>query len=112
MLGTIIISLEHTLISKVLNWIQAVVPKATPLPVVIMQECLLVYIKKQVDYVGQHILLKLMHGWRLMNELGVLRAIYLLGSGDLSQRFRLWLFNKLDKEESWDDEFELNIVLQ
>ncbi|KAF9612871.1 hypothetical protein IFM89_004287, partial [Coptis chinensis] len=30
---------------------------------------------------GQHVLLKLMHGWRLMDELGVLRAIYLLGSG-------------------------------
>ncbi|PIA52322.1 hypothetical protein AQUCO_01000292v1 [Aquilegia coerulea] len=103
---------NSTLTSRVLNWIQGVVPKATPLPVVIMQECLLVYIKKQVDYVGQHILLKLMHGWRLMDELGVLRAIYLLGSGDLLQHFLCVLFNKLDKGESWDDDFELNTVLQ
>ncbi|KAL5725403.1 hypothetical protein ACHQM5_008550 [Ranunculus cassubicifolius] len=100
------------LTSRVLNWIEGVVPKATPLPVVIMQECLLVYIKKQVDYVGQHILLKLMNGWKLMDELGVLRAIYLLGSGDLLQHFLSVLFNKLDKGESWDDEFELNTVLQ
>ncbi|KAF5203567.1 Gamma-tubulin complex component [Thalictrum thalictroides] len=103
---------NSTLTSRVLNWIQGAVPKATPLPVVIMQECLLVYIKKQVDYVGQHILLKLMHGWRLMDELGVLRAIYLLGSGDMLQHFLSVLFNKLDKGESWDDDFELNTVLQ
>ena len=36
---------------------------------------------EQVDYVGRHILLKLMDEWRLMDELAVLRAIYLLGSG-------------------------------
>lgn len=34
---------------------------------------------------GKHILLKLMNGWRLMDELGVLRAIYLLGSGTFDQ---------------------------
>ncbi|KAI3995192.1 hypothetical protein MKX01_031994 [Papaver californicum] len=77
-----------------------------------MQECLIVYIKKQVDYVGKHILLQLMNGWRLMDELGVLRAIFLLGSGDLLQQFLIVLFDKLDKGEYWDDEFELNGVLQ
>lgn len=35
----------------------------------------------QVDYVGRNILSKLLNEWRLMDELGVLRAIYLLGSG-------------------------------
>jgi gamma-tubulin complex component 5 len=35
----------------------------------------------QVDYIGRHILSKLMTDWRLMDELAVLRAIYLLGSG-------------------------------
>lgn len=35
----------------------------------------------QVDYIGHLILSKLMKDWRLMDELGVLRAIYLLGSG-------------------------------
>lgn len=103
---------NSSITSRVLNWMQGVVPKTTPLPAVIMQECLLVYIKKQVDFVGQHILLKLTNDWRLMDELGVLRAIYLLGSGDLLQHFLSVLFNKLDKGESWDDEFELNTVLQ
>ncbi|OVA18128.1 Spc97/Spc98 [Macleaya cordata] len=103
---------NSTLSSRILNWIQGVEPKATPLPVVIMQECLVVYIKKQVDYVGKHVLLKLMNGWGLMDELGVLRAIFLLGSGDLLQQFLTVLFDKLDKGESWVDEFELNGVLQ
>lgn len=40
---------NSTLPSRVLSWIQSVEPKATPLPVVILQECLIVYIKKQVS---------------------------------------------------------------
>ncbi|KAA8519662.1 hypothetical protein F0562_013893 [Nyssa sinensis] len=103
---------NSTLPSRVLRWIQSVEPKATPLPVVILQECLLVYIKKQVDFVGRHILSKLLYEWRLMDELGVLRAIYLLGSGDLLQHFLTVIFNKLDKGELWDDDFELNTILQ
>lgn len=103
---------NSTLASRVLCWIQNVEPRTTPLPVVIMQECLTVYIKKQVDYIGKHILSKLMADWRLMDELAVLRAIYLLGSGDLLQHFLTVIFNKLDKGETWDDDFELNTILQ
>lgn len=33
-------------------------------------------------------------------------------SGDLLQHFLSVLFNKLDKGDSWEDEFELNTVLQ
>lgn len=103
---------NSSLSSKVLDWIKDGEPKATPLPFVIMQECLIVYIKKQVDYIGSHILTKLMNDWNLMDELGVLRAIYLLGSGDLLQHFLTVIFNKLDGGETWDDEFELNTILQ
>ncbi|KAL6995576.1 hypothetical protein U1Q18_005711 [Sarracenia purpurea var. burkii] len=103
---------NSTLSSRVLSWIQSVEPKATPLPVVILQECLVVYIKNQVDHVGRNILSKLIHEWRLMDELALLRAIYLLGSGDLLQHFLTVIFDKLDKGESWDDEFELNMILQ
>ncbi|CAN0892179.1 Gamma-tubulin complex component 5 (Fragment) [Linum grandiflorum] len=77
-----------------------------------MQECLYAYIKKQVDCVGRMVLSKLMNEWRLMDELAILRAIYLLGSGDLLQHFSTIIFDKLDKGETWDDEFELNTVLQ
>ncbi|KAJ4967342.1 hypothetical protein NE237_019191 [Protea cynaroides] len=103
---------NSTLVSKLLDWVRSYESMATPLPVVIIQECLIVYIKKQVDYIGGHILLKLLNGWRLMDELGVLRAIYLLGSGDLLQQFLTVLFEKLDKGECWDDDFELNTILQ
>ncbi|XP_010248230.1 PREDICTED: gamma-tubulin complex component 5 [Nelumbo nucifera] len=103
---------NSTLTSKVLNWIGSVEPKETPLPLVIIQECLVIYIKKQVDCIGRHILLKLMNGWRLMDELGVLRAIYLLGSGDMLQHFLAVVFDKLDKAELLDDDFELNTILQ
>ncbi|OMO96626.1 Spc97/Spc98 [Corchorus capsularis] len=103
---------NSTLSSRVLCWIQTVQPRTTPLPVVIMQECLTVYIKQQVDYIGSLILSKLMNGWRLMDELVVLRAIFLLGSGDLLQHFLTVIFNKLDRGETWDDDFELNTILQ
>ncbi|XP_031273500.1 gamma-tubulin complex component 5 isoform X2 [Pistacia vera] len=103
---------NSTLPSRVLSWIQSVEPRTTPLPVVVMQECLTVYIKKQVDHIGRLILSKLMNGWRLMDELAVLRAIYLLGSGDLLQHFLTVIFNKLDKGDTWDDDFELNTILQ
>ncbi|GAV69020.1 Spc97_Spc98 domain-containing protein [Cephalotus follicularis] len=102
---------NSTLSSRVLSWIQNFEPRAT-LPVVFVQECLTVYIKKQVDYIGRLILSKLMNDWRLMDELSVLRAIYLLGSGDLLQHFLTVIFSKLDKGESWDDDFELNTILQ
>ncbi|XP_015884769.1 uncharacterized protein LOC107420350 isoform X2 [Ziziphus jujuba] len=103
---------NSTLPSKVLSWLQTFEPVSNPLPVVIIQECLTVYIKKQVDCIGRHILSKLMNDWKLMDELAVLRAIYLLGSGDMLQHFLTVIFNKLDKGETWDDEFELNTILQ
>ncbi|KAB2627188.1 gamma-tubulin complex component 5-like [Pyrus ussuriensis x Pyrus communis] len=74
---------NSTLPSRVLAWIQHFEPRSTPLPVVIVQECLTVYMQKQVDCIGRHILSKLMNDWKLMDELAVLRAIFLLGSGDL-----------------------------
>ncbi|KAK9704927.1 hypothetical protein RND81_07G020800 [Saponaria officinalis] len=103
---------NSTLSSRILRWILVTEPKGTPLPVTVLQECLIVYIKKQVDIIGSHMLSKLLNDWRLIDELGVLRAIYLLGSGDLLQHFLTVIFNKLDKGESWDDDFELNMILQ
>lgn len=103
---------NSTLQSRTLSWIQSTEPKVTPLPVVILQECLITYIKKQAEYIGRNILSKLLYEWRLLDELGVLRAIYLLGSGDLLQHFLVVIFNKLDKGESLDDDFELNTILQ
>ncbi|XP_004501597.1 uncharacterized protein [Cicer arietinum] len=103
---------NSTLPSRVLHWMQNVDLRTTPLPLVIMQYCLTTYIQKQVDYIGVNMLLKLMNEWRLMDELAVLRAIYLLGSGDLLQHFSTVIFNKLDKGETWDDDFELNTILQ
>ncbi|GFY96777.1 Spc97 / Spc98 family of spindle pole body (SBP) component [Actinidia rufa] len=103
---------NSSLPSRVLSWILSVEPKATPLPVVVLQECLVMYIKKQVDYVGKNILSMLLYEWRLMDELGVLRDIYLLGSGDLLQHFLTVIFDNLDKGVSWDDDFELNMILQ
>ncbi|XP_050363189.1 uncharacterized protein LOC126782071 isoform X2 [Argentina anserina] len=103
---------NSTLSSRVLPWIQYFEPRSTPLPVIIVQECLTAYIQKQVDCIGRHVLSKLMNDWKLMDELAVLRAIYLLGSGDLLQHFLTVIFNKLDKGETWDDDFELNTILQ
>ncbi|KAI4316746.1 hypothetical protein L6164_024694 [Bauhinia variegata] len=97
---------------RILQWLQNVELRTTPLPLVVMQHCLTVNIQKQVDYIGRHILLKLMEEWRLMDELAVLRAIYLLGSGDLLQHFLAVIFSKLDNGETWDDDFELNTILQ
>ncbi|XP_057863216.2 uncharacterized protein LOC131071418 [Cryptomeria japonica] len=100
------------LASRVLDWLQHVKLKATPQPTVLVQECLITFLKKQVDCVGQQILSKLMDEWRLMDEFAVLRAIYLFGSGDLLQQFCTVLFNKLDRGEPWDDLYELNTMLQ
>ncbi|XP_071925267.1 uncharacterized protein [Coffea arabica] len=38
---------NSTLPSRILSWMQSAEPKVTPLPVVILQECLIAYIKKQ-----------------------------------------------------------------
>ncbi|XP_016481512.1 uncharacterized protein LOC107802509 isoform X1 [Nicotiana tabacum] len=103
---------NSTLPSRTLNWIGRVEPRNTPLPTVILQECLIFFIKKQADCIGRNILSKLLCEWRLLEELEVLRAIYLLGSGDLLQHLLTVVFNKLDKGESLDDDFELNTTLQ
>lgn len=42
----------------------------------------------------------------------MLTAIYLAWIGDLLQHFLTVIFNKLDKGETWDDDFELNTILQ
>ncbi|KAK4746251.1 hypothetical protein SAY87_012563 [Trapa incisa] len=103
---------NSTLPARVLLLIQEIEPENTPLPLAVMQECLVVYIKRQVDIIGKQILSKLMLDWRLMDELAVLRAIYLLGSGDLLQHFLVVIFNKLNRGETWDDDFDLNTILQ
>ncbi|KAG7660235.1 Gamma tubulin complex component C-terminal [Arabidopsis suecica] len=103
---------NSTLPSRVLSWLLKAEPMDTRLPVVIMQECFTIYIRRQVDYIGKVILSKLMNDWKLMHELAVLRAIYLLGSGDLLQHFLTVIFDRLGKGESSNDDFELNIILQ
>nr|CAD1841758.1 unnamed protein product [Ananas comosus var. bracteatus] len=110
---------DSTLASKVLNFIQSIKLKDPPEPAVIIQECLSLYIRKQVvDHIGKHILSKLMDGWRLMDELFVLRAIFFARLrysellSDLLQQFWTVIFNRLDKGDSWDDDFELNTILQ
>lgn len=103
---------NSTLTSKFLNWLQSLEPKGTLLPIVVLQKCLITYIKNQADYIGRNILSKLLHDWRLLDELAVLRAVYLLGSGDLLHHFLAVIFDKLDKGECLDDEFELNTILQ
>ncbi|CAM0949131.1 unnamed protein product [Alopecurus aequalis] len=103
---------DSTLASRVLKFIQSMSLKDPLHPVGIIQECLSKCVKKQVDHIGKQILCKLMGEWRLMDELLVLRAIYLLGSGDMLQQFLITIFDKLDKGSSWDDDFELNTLLQ
>lgn len=98
--------------SIISDWLQKTEYKVTPLPEVLVQECLIRSIKKQVEAVGKQVLSRLMGEWRLMEELSVLRAVYLIGSGDLLQQFSLVLFNKLDRGEPWDDYYELNTMLQ
>ncbi|VFQ76629.1 unnamed protein product [Cuscuta campestris] len=103
---------NSTLPSRTLRWIRNIEPKCTPLPVVILQECLINFVKKQANCIGRNVLSKLLCDWRLLDELAVLRAIYLLGSGDLLQHFLTTIFDKLDKGEPLDDEFDLNMILQ
>ncbi|WVZ91111.1 hypothetical protein U9M48_037325 [Paspalum notatum var. saurae] len=103
---------DSTLASRVLKFIQNMSVKDPLQPVGIIQECLSKCIKRQVDHIGKQILSKLMGEWRLMDELFVLRAIYLLGSGDMLQQFLVTIFDKLDRGNSWDDDFELNNLLQ
>ncbi|XP_042427323.1 gamma-tubulin complex component 5-like isoform X2 [Zingiber officinale] len=103
---------NSTLASKILRWFQVNKTKYTLHPAVIIQECLVAYIMKQVVHVGKQMLSRLMNDWKLMNELGVLHAIYLLGSGDLLQHFLVVTFSKLDKGDICDDDFELNAILQ
>ncbi|KAF8705112.1 hypothetical protein HU200_031378 [Digitaria exilis] len=103
---------DSTLASRVLKFIQNMSLKDPLQPVGIIQECLSQCIKRQVDHIGRQILSKLLGEWRLMDELFVLRAIYLLGSGDMLQQFLITIFDKLDRGSSWDDDFELNNLLQ
>lgn len=50
--------------------------------------------------------------WQLIEELAILRAIYLMGSGDVLHQFTAALFTKLERKEPWDDFYELNTMLQ
>lgn len=103
---------QNQVAAQMLDWLQRMNFKTTPSPAVLVQECLISYIDKRVHAVSQQLLERLMGEWRLMEELSLLRAIYLVGSGDLLQQFASVLFNKLDRGESWDDYYELNTMLQ
>lgn len=103
---------NSTISVRILSWIQGISLNVAPQPDIIIKECLSVYIEKQMDQIGRHILLKLMTDWKLMDGVHIMRSIYLLGSGDLLQGFLNVIFDKIVKGESWDDEFELNTILQ
>lgn len=103
---------HNQMAAQMLDWLQQVDFKTTPSPAVLVQECLILSIERRVHSIGQQLLERLMGEWRLVEELALLRAIYLVGSGDLLQQFASVLFNKLDRGESWDDYYELNTMLQ
>lgn len=103
---------QNRFASVIFQCLQKAELKVTPLPQILVQECLINSIQKQVEGVGKQVLNKLMGEWRLMEELSILRAVYLIGSGDLLQQFSSVLFNKLDRGEPWDDFYELNTMLQ
>ncbi|GAQ81443.1 Spc97 / Spc98 family of spindle pole body component [Klebsormidium nitens] len=95
-----------------LEWLRKARLRATPPPAVLIQECLLKHIGQQVDHVGARLLARLMGEWQLIEELAILRAVYLLGSGDVLHQFTTALFAKLERREPWDDFHELNTMLQ
>lgn len=103
---------QNRVASAIFELLQKAELKVMPLPDVLVQECLILPIQKQVEAVGKRVLDRLMGEWRLMEELSVVRAVYLIGSGDLLQQFSSVLFNKLDRGEPWDDFYELNTMLQ
>ncbi|MCO5582810.1 hypothetical protein L7F22_036710 [Adiantum nelumboides] len=106
------LQLKNRFAEKLSDCLEKAELKVTPLPQMLVQVCLINPIQKQVESVGKQVLNKLMNEWRLMEELSVLRAVYLIGSGDLLQQFSSVLFNKLDRGEPWDDFYELNTMLQ
>lgn len=65
-----------------------------------------------MDRVGARLLSRLLGQWQLIEELAILRAVYLLGSGDVLHQFTTALFAKLERREPWDDFHELNTMLQ
>jgi hypothetical protein len=67
--------------AQLLDWLQRAEFDATPSPAVLVQECLISSIQRRVHTVSQQLLARLMGEWRLMEELALLRAIYLVSSG-------------------------------
>lgn len=49
----------------------------------------------QADYIGRTMLSKLLHDWRLLDELGFLRAIYLLGSGNKVTHLLIFIYTSI-----------------
>ncbi|CAA3003421.1 gamma-tubulin complex component 5 isoform X1 [Olea europaea subsp. europaea] len=102
---------NSTLPSRILSLIHGTEPKSTRssccnssgMPYQLYQKAGSCILNLQTDHIGENMLSKLLHDWRLLDELDVLRAIYLLGSV---------IFTKLDKGESLDDDFKLNTILQ
>ena len=48
----------------------------------------------------------------MSKDINMFQIIQLEFSGDMLQQFLITIFYKLDKGNSWDDDFELNTLLQ
>ena len=48
----------------------------------------------------------------MSKDINMFQIIQLEFSGDMLQQFLITIFDKLDKGNSWDDDFELNTLLQ
>eukprot|EP00850_Spirogloea_muscicola_P022069 SM000275S10325 [mRNA] locus=s275:54227:62225:- [translate_table: standard] len=82
------------------------------LPALLLEKALLRNVRSQICVIEQRLLSCFMKDWRLCEELSLLRSLYLLPSGDLLQTFTEKLFVRLDIEQAWDDDCELNALLQ
>eukprot|EP00850_Spirogloea_muscicola_P000751 SM000003S10996 [mRNA] locus=s3:236425:244667:+ [translate_table: standard] len=82
------------------------------LPALLLEKALLRNLRSQMCVIEQRLLSCFMKDWRLCEELSLLRSLYLLPSGDLLQTFTENLFIRLDMEQAWDDDCELNALLQ
>ncbi|EKX37286.1 hypothetical protein GUITHDRAFT_165517 [Guillardia theta CCMP2712] len=78
----------------------------------LMEEALLKDLERRVEDLNEELVKYLVNKFDLIAHLNVLRRVYFMAAGDVLHEFAMHIFQKLDRNEPWNDPHTLNSLLQ
>eukprot|EP00960_Hanusia_phi_P057276 763521-Hanusia_phi.AAC.2 len=78
----------------------------------VIEVALLKDLERKVGELNEQLVKYLLFKFHLISHLYVLRRVYFMAAGDVLHEFAMHIFQKIDRNEQWNDPHTLNLLLQ